>query len=305
MTPRGPAASTEQARTRQASTYLDETAPEQPATGAPARATTGIHHIPQVSDMKASAAPYLHPLLANCRDYWLGWGAQDRQDDCLTYYRSGLPHPSLNGVLRLHSSTPIDPWIEHGAHVLAGVPWMWWVGPDSSTEVRNRLVDFGATRAGSMPIMAVDTDRVPDISGPPSLDIQTVDTMDSLTEWVRVYSSSFGFASHLLDSIVQCEAARPDTPDLVRFTGRFQGQPVGTALMLDAHGVAGIYVVTTAEAHRHRGIGSALTSAALRAGRERGLRTGTLQASNQGAGVYRRMGFQMIDQYELFQLPPL
>ncbi|WP_420718653.1 GNAT family N-acetyltransferase [Streptomyces sp. NRRL S-813] len=129
--------------------------------------------------------------------------------------------------------------------------------------------------------------------------------MDSLTEWVRVYSSSFGFASHLLDSIVQCEAARPDTPDLVRFTGRFQGQPVGTALMLDAHGVAGIYVVTTAEAHRHQGIGSALTSAALRAGRERGLRTGTLQASNQGAGVYRRMGFQMIDQYELFQLPPL
>ncbi|MEU6599705.1 GNAT family N-acetyltransferase [Streptomyces flaveolus] len=253
--------------------------------------------------MKANTAPSLHALLANCRDYWLGWGAQDRQDDRLTYYRSGLPHPSLNAVLRLHAADRIDQCVERAAHALAGVPWLWWVGPDTDPEVRDRLVARGATRVGSMPIMVVGTDRLPDIGGPPGLEIETVDTMDALTEWVRVYSASFGFAAHLQDGIVRCEATRPDAPALVRFTGRLHGQPVGTALMFAAHDVAGVYVVTTAEDHRRRGIGAALTCAALRAGRERGLRTGTLHASGLGVGVYRRMGFRTVDAYELFQLP--
>jgi predicted acetyltransferase len=73
--------------------------------------------------------------------------------------------------------------------------------------------------------------------------------------------------------------------------------------MLEAHGAAGVYVVTTAEANRHQGIGAALTAAALREGRERGLRVGTLQASAMGEPVYRRMGFETVAEYQLFQLP--
>ncbi|MFC9842685.1 hypothetical protein ACFWFF_37985 [Streptomyces sp. NPDC060223] len=38
-------------------------------------------------------------------------------------------------------------------------------------------------------------------------------------------------------------------------------------------------------------MGTALTTAALDAGRERGLSVGTLQASPSGTPVYRRMGF--------------
>jgi predicted acetyltransferase len=69
------------------------------------------------------------------------------------------------------------------------------------------------------------------------------------------------------------------------------------------HGVAGVYVVTTAEEHRRQGIGAVLTEAALRAGQERGLRVGTLQASGLGAGVYRRLGFSTVAEYELFKVP--
>ncbi|POX63025.1 GNAT family N-acetyltransferase [Streptomyces sp. Ru62] len=252
----------------------------------------------------AHATPSVQALLANCRDYWLGWGAQDRQDDRLTYYRSGVAHPSLNAVLRLRAGDRIGPCVERATRALAGVPWLWWVGPDSAPGVRDRLVGHGATLVGSMPIMAVGTDRLPDVSGPPGLEVETVDGTDALTEWVRVYSASFGFAADLLDGLVRCEATRPDAPALVRFTGRLHGEPVGTALMFAAHGVAGVYVVTTAEDHRRQGIGTALTAAALRAGRERGLRTGTLQAGSLGVGLYRRMGFRTVDAYELFRLPP-
>lgn len=66
--------------------------------------------------------------------------------------------------------------------------------------------------------------------------------------------------------------------------------------------MAGIYAVTTAEPYRRRGIGTAITAAALRAGRDRGLRIGTLQATELGLPVYDRMGFEALGQYELFQL---
>jgi ribosomal protein S18 acetylase RimI-like enzyme len=67
--------------------------------------------------------------------------------------------------------------------------------------------------------------------------------------------------------------------------------------------VAGIYNVTTPPAYRRRGIGTALTAAALLAGRDRALRTGILQATAEGEPVYRRMGFTTVGEYRLMKLP--
>lgn len=50
--------------------------------------------------------------------------------------------------------------------------------------------------------------------------------------------------------------------------------------------------------------GTALTVAALEAGRERGLSVGTLQASPSGFPVYERMGFRTVAAYELFRVSP-
>ncbi|MFF3248693.1 GNAT family N-acetyltransferase [Streptomyces sp. NPDC002870] len=241
--------------------------------------------------------------LANCRDYWLGWGQEGSQDEGLAYYRSGLPHPQLNGVLRLRRREQAGLAVEHATDRLDGVPWMWWVGPDSAPGVADVLADRGAVKVGEMPVMAVRPDRLTELDRPAGLKIETVDTAAALTEWVHAYSPSFGVAPHLRDDAVRLEAGRTDTARVVRLTGRLDGEAVGTALMLEAHGVAGIYVVTTAEAHRRQGIGAALTAAALRAGQERGLRVGTLQASAMGEPVYRRMGFETVAEYQLFQLP--
>ncbi|MFE2088046.1 GNAT family N-acetyltransferase [Streptomyces sp. NPDC059460] len=65
--------------------------------------------------------------------------------------------------------------------------------------------------------------------------------------------------------------------------------------------VAGVYVVMTAEDQRREGIGTALTGAALEAGRERGLSVGTLQVSPFGFPVYEHLGFETVTAYELFR----
>lgn len=240
------------------------------------------------------------PQAANCRDYWLGWADVARLDDEVVYYRSGLAHPLLNGVLRLRCDAQVNRSVERAADALAGVPWSWWVGPDSAAGVADSLADLGAARLGAMPIMAVELDRVVAGEGPAGLMIETVEGVGAITEWVRVYSPSFGVGAELEDDIVRIEAGRAGA---VRVIARLGGEAVGAALMLDAHGVAGVYVVATVEGHRRKGVGAAVTAAALRAGQERGLRVGTLQASGMGAPVYRRMGFQTVAEYQMFQLP--
>ncbi|MFE7440911.1 GNAT family N-acetyltransferase [Streptomyces chartreusis] len=245
----------------------------------------------------------LEPQLANCRDYWLGWGEVKPADDDLTCYRSGLAHSQLNGVLRLRSSDEVGGALARAKSGLASVPWLWWVGPDSAPGVTDGLLQQGAEKVGTIPIMAVPLNRVADVAGPPELKIETVEGDESLTEWVRTYSPSFGFGPELIGDMVRAEAERGDASRVVRLIARIGRQAVGTALMFDAHDVAGIYIVATAESYRRRGIGAMLAAAALDAGRQRGLHIGTLQASGLGAPVYARLGFEKVAEYELFQLP--
>ena len=74
-------------------------------------------------------------------------------------------------------------------------------------------------------------------------------------------------------------------------------------MVIAAQGVAGIFLVHVAETHRRRGIGRALTMAALRAGRDRGRRLAALTASVAGEPLYRRFGFTAVSEYRLFTLP--
>jgi predicted GNAT family acetyltransferase len=187
--------------------------------------------------------------------------------------------------------------------VMAGVPWLWWVGRDSATGVADSIVEYGARKVGEVPVMAISLERIPDVEGPPDLEIEIVEGRASLQEWVETYTQSFGIGCELVGGALNIEAERSDSSRIVRFIARREGKAVGTALMFDTYDVAGIYVVSTKEAERRQGIGAKLTVSALKAGQERGLRVGTLQASGLGVSVYARMGFERVAEYELFQSP--
>jgi GNAT superfamily N-acetyltransferase len=245
----------------------------------------------------------LEPQLANCRAYWLGWGAEARQDDGISWYRSGLPHHELNGVLRLVPGLLDRDGIAGVRPRLDGVPWRWWAGPDSDPGLPGQLLALRAEQTATQPVMAVDLDQLFPAEPVPGLVIRAVAASD-LAGWVRAYAPSFGVTPEQLDAVIRLEEQRPD-PDgsVIRFAGWLDGRIVGSAVLSDRFGVAGIYSVTTAAGYRQRGIGAAMTAAALRAGQDRGRRIGTLQASPMGHPVYQRMGFQVVAEYRKFSLP--
>ena len=81
-------------------------------------------------------------------------------------------------------------------------------------------------------------------------------------------------------------------PHVAAFVAYMGAEPVACAMTLVSHRVAGVFYVATVEHARRRGLGDALTRMAARTGFEMGAGAAWLRASEMGAGLYRRIGFE-------------
>jgi ribosomal protein S18 acetylase RimI-like enzyme len=75
---------------------------------------------------------------------------------------------------------------------------------------------------------------------------------------------------------------------------------VTTGLSMTTGTFVGIYNVAVVPEHRRKGFGSAATLRALAAGAAAGGTSAYLQASDEGYGVYERLGFVESERWKLF-----
>lgn len=90
-------------------------------------------------------------------------------------------------------------------------------------------------------------------------------------------------------------------PDVRVFTGYLAGRPVGTSIAIRTGDDAGVYGVGTAREARGRGVGTAVSWAAVEAGLDWGCETVMLEASEMGEPIYARMGFRTVVRYAQFE----
>jgi ribosomal protein S18 acetylase RimI-like enzyme len=171
----------------------------------------------------------------------------------------------------------------------------WWFGPaDQPKHLDRILVDAGLKHLESETMMSLDLERLrtPDLC-PGGLRIQRVRTPADMADFVRAIAEGIG-PDPDVQRFYELAAGRllSDQSPQHFYVGYLDGRPVATAEVTLAGQVAGIYGVVTLEAYRNRGIGSALTAQPLIDASSQGYRTGVLQASADGLGVYRRLGFQ-------------
>ena len=81
-------------------------------------------------------------------------------------------------------------------------------------------------------------------------------------------------------------------PHVAAFVAYMGAEPVACAMTLVSHRVAGVFYVATVEHARPRGLGDARTRTAARTGFEMGAGAAWLGASELGAGLYQRIGFE-------------
>jgi GNAT superfamily N-acetyltransferase len=151
--------------------------------------------------------------------------------------------------------------------------------------------------------MGRDLDGMPRVqSSLRNLSVARVDNPGRLADFVRVLASDRPADTATLERWLDVEtrlgfdARQP----WQRYIGLLNGEPVTTAAVYQTHNTAGVYHVQTVESARGRGLGTYMTSYALKAARERGARTGVLIATGMGHDIYRRLGFEDCAELHLY-----
>jgi GNAT superfamily N-acetyltransferase len=238
-------------------------------------------------------------IFANCRQYWLNYGLEAHRDDDIALYRTGIAHPQLNGVVRLRGND-MDSHVTEARLQLSDVPSLWWIGADSDPEAVNTLIRHGGAVRGKVPVFAIRIIDLPPVKTPDGVVLEEIIDPTAIREWVECFCPPMGISPDQVERMHRTEQSRADEPGSYRrFSARIDGRIVATSALLDAADVAGIYVCTTSEAHRRKGIATALTAHAARAGAEQGCELATLQASPHGALVYSKLGFWQVANYNL------
>ena len=224
-------------------------------------------------------------------------GAEIYDTPDLLWIATGVPIDSYNGVFRsildpLRADTQIEKIMEEFRR--RRLPMLWQLGPSSQPpDLRQRLLAHGFTHEEDEPGMAIDLLAMnEEFPTPPGLDIRLVDTMATLREWVAVWG--FGVPGDILPLFQEVHTQLGLGPHLPwrYYLGTFQEKPIVTALLFFAAGVAALHSVVTLPEARHKGIGTAMTLAALREARRAGYRVAILTASPYGVRIYSRIGFR-------------
>lgn len=238
-------------------------------------------------------------------------GVRARDDETLAWVVTGIAEPFYNAVVR----TRLAP--DEADAVIAGMlqrfrrrglPALWWVLPSSRPDdLGARLEAHGMSYRGEGPGMAMDLTALPAAEPPPpGFTVERVRDVVSLMEWVRTNEAAYGETTARVDlTYVQLESALGFGPERSyrRYLGRLDGQPVATSALFAQGDVAGLYGVASLPELRGRGIGAAVSLAALREARALGCRMAVLESSPLGYSVYRRLGFREVCRLRSYLLP--
>lgn len=196
---------------------------------------------------------------------------------------TGVPTPLLNGCVLIEEASP--------AALDEALRWV------ARRRLPFRVFAAGAPTRALTAVLAAhsltrDAERYPamvlhPVPEPPERSTTGIDVVDRLEP---------GLATYLPDSF-------PDDPDVRVFSARVGQQPAGVSIAIRTGDVSGVYGVGTRPEFRRRGVGTALSWAAVNAGREWGCDKIVLQASAAGLPVYERMGFRTVVRYFTFTRP--
>jgi ribosomal protein S18 acetylase RimI-like enzyme len=188
------------------------------------------------------------------------------------------------------------------------VPCRWWVGPSSRpADLGAHLAAEGMSHRYDAPAMAADLADLDEAPLPPAVTIEPVRNAAAMQRWLAVFLAVFERPASDGRWWLAAYAALGFGPDAPwqHFVASLAGQPVATASLFSGGGAAGVYHVGTVATARGRGVGSAVTRAAMLAGRRRGDRLAVLQSSEMGLGVYQALGFAVCAQLAMYEwLPP-
>ncbi|WP_242001605.1 GNAT family N-acetyltransferase [Kribbella steppae] len=234
-------------------------------------------------------------------------GGVQRDDGTVRWTIGGSPIDYHNAVVAADlPAAEVDRTIATSLELMQqyAVPGCWHVGPSMRpTDLGDRLVSAGFTHGGSEPGMAV---KVADLRPPavvPGLHVSRVDSEDDLAVWETTLGRGFGEGVKEARWVAETYRRLGFADPWRHYLGRLDGEPVATTTIYLGAGAAGVYFVMTVPEVRRRGIGAAITYAALREA-EAVAEYGVLGSSPAGRSVYAGLGFREYCTIDLYEWAP-
>lgn len=139
---------------------------------------------------------------------------------------------------------------------------------------------------------------------PPGAELRRLTAIEQANDFWRVATTSYssiGFPPEVFASYTNHAGLLAE--NVVTFLALLEGEPVGIAMTMVSHSVAGIYWVGSLEQARGKGIGRAVTVAATNAGFDLGADVASLQASPMGKPIYLELGYETAFEYQMWMSP--
>lgn len=206
-------------------------------------------------------------------------GGEVRTFERVFAFVTGVPAPLFNGCVLIEGASPsaLDEalwWVAR-----SGLPFRVFADGEPATALNSVLAAHSLDR-DTDPYPGMILHPVPDPPSPPA----HIEVAEGLAP---------GLATYL-------PASFPDDVDVRVFSAWVDHQPAGVSIAIRTGEVSGVYGVGTRPQFRRSGVGTALSWAAVDAGREWGCEAIVLQATAAGLPVYERLGFRTIVRYATF-----
>jgi hypothetical protein len=235
-------------------------------------------------------------------------GMRVRDEDGLVLTDCGMPCDTFNAVCRSRlAPESADRRVREAIAWFADVgrPFSWWMGPgDTPRDLGPRLEAAGLEPAETELAMSADLSALDcDVTLPPGFEVRRGRTREELAAYAAINAANWSPPDQLVVRFYErgAEALLDEASPLRFYLGYVEGVPVATSELTVAGGVVGLYNVSTLAGYRRRGFGSALTLWPLVQAVREGHGTAILQASDEGVGVYCRIGFQPFGQITEFK----
>jgi GNAT superfamily N-acetyltransferase len=215
-------------------------------------------------------------------------------------YITGIPHPIGNMAILSRAAAPeqivsiVEPLL------VDAFPSAVVLMNSDRPEQRASVESAGFGFAETMPLMTVTPETLRPTELPSGYRFRELG-LDSDEIWSEAVSTGYGLPIELGSLFGLRCAAEFCAPGTARhFAIEHEGELVATSMLYLHDGLAGMYCVATKPEHRGKGLGAHLTAEPLRLAWRDGYRVGLLQASEMGAPVYTRIGFQTHANMSLF-----
>jgi ribosomal protein S18 acetylase RimI-like enzyme len=215
------------------------------------------------------------------------------ENDCVSAVCTGLPYEGFNAAISRGFPRPgqIDEVMDlfRGANVRM----LWHVWP-AHHGIESALLERGLVFYEEEPAMVADLAVETSNPSPIDMHIRSTRDLEDLNVWVRILSGSSN--DTFIRRVAEIRGAA-DSRAGARFEhllGLVDGDVVATAGVFHGTRAAEVQHIVTERSHRGRGIGTAMTVAALELVRRQGGRYAVLTASPDGFAIYERLGFETV-----------